>query len=250
MIVSSRTNGFPQNRCGPAYPRRPSGRRPLDAPQQGLKLGPALRLYLANPGYGPFEVCAKVVAVVAVLARRTKPHAVVEYGAEPVEVRPANRRTLVDDNAGHFLPLASAHEARLSVLHVEALVQRDGSDQNGKAGARPREGFVPREDRSAGHAPSGTVTNDLWGSPGEAKDCTRQHRCRLGVAPLHDADGTSGTGLRSRFPRARPRRVYEPLRRGRRSSGRCVASSRRAAACPPGCEARRGGYSGVVARTK
>jgi hypothetical protein len=112
-----------------------------------MKLGAALRLYLGNPGYGPFEVCAKVVAVVAVLTHRTKPHAVVEYGAQPVKVRATNRGALVDHNTGHFLPLASSHEARFSVLHLEALLQRNRANKSGKAGAHPREGFVPGKDQ-------------------------------------------------------------------------------------------------------
>ncbi len=109
-----------------------SARGPLHAPKHGLKLGPAFGLHLANPGDRPFEVSAKIVAVLAVLTRRTKPNAVVEYGAEPVNVRAANRRLLVDHDAGHFLSLAAAHQPRLSVLHPEAFVQRNGSNQSGE----------------------------------------------------------------------------------------------------------------------
>src|SRR4029078_3249316 len=85
------------------------------------------RVQGAEPCHAAAQVRAKIGVTIAILARRTMAAAIVEGGAQALDLVARCRELFVHDDSGDPLPRARGHDAFLAEAQREALVACDTS---------------------------------------------------------------------------------------------------------------------------
>ncbi len=117
---------------------------------QSLALGRIDALYPSDP---PIQVRSKVGMVRSVLSLGAKSNAVVERSLELVKTWTRHVHTFVRHQPGYALPHAAPHDARLSMVDIESLFDKNHGDLSRKSfyaafkffAARKREVSSPEE---------------------------------------------------------------------------------------------------------
>src|SRR5258706_5867318 len=123
---------------------------PIDSRERGLERFASPWIDAGDPRDETLDVGTKVRAAFAILGRGAQAYTVVQDGFHLVVAIPRHRGMVVHDEASDGLPAAAPHDARLSVVHGEALVDSDRGDERGEPARACGDALVARKDEIVG----------------------------------------------------------------------------------------------------